>query len=81
MLKPNKYTNIRLSVIGLSSEIMKILSKDKALKYNQLQGRITHKYGEEAKANFMLALAFLYSLDLVNYRKVSDVIEAKGMQL
>lgn len=78
MLKPNKYTDIGLSVVGLSSEVMKILSNDTALRYNQLLAKVVYRFGEEAKTNFPLALTFLYSLDLINYRQQTDVVEVRS---
>lgn len=74
MIKPTKYTNIDLSVLGLSTEILKLLLSDNTLKYNQIIGRIIHKKGEDAKQNFLLALSFLYLLGKVEYYPEEDVI-------
>ena len=69
MIKPTKYTNIDLSVLGLSTEILKLLLSENTLKYNQVIGRIIYKKGDEAKHNFLLALSFLYLLGM-NYTLV-----------
>ncbi len=75
MIKPTKYTNINLSVIGLSAEIIKVLQSDSVQKYNQLLDRIIYKKGEEAKENFLLALGFLFLLGKIKYYKQEDVIQ------
>ncbi|BAX80238.1 ABC-three component system middle component 8 [Labilibaculum antarcticum] len=74
MIKPTKYTNIDLSILGLSSEILRLLIVDGSLKYNQILGKIIHKKGEEAKENFLLALSFLFLLGKVDYYPEEDVI-------
>jgi len=75
MLRPNKYTDIGLSVVGISSEILRLLKTDPAQKYTQLLGKVAHRLGEEAKINFLLALTFLYSLGKIEYHKDEDVVE------
>lgn len=74
MIKPTKYTNIDLSVLGLSTEILKMLLSENTLKYNQIIGRIIQKKGGESKQNFLLALSFLYLLGKVEYFPEEDVI-------
>ena len=75
MLKPNRYTDIALSVVGLSAEILLQLKYNPTQKYNQLLSHITGKLGEESKQNFLLALVFLFSLGKIEYHKKEDVIE------
>jgi len=74
MIKPTKYTNIELSVIGLSSEILKLLLFESSLKYSQVIGRVIHMRGEGAKQNFLLALSFLYLIGKIEYLPDEDVI-------
>ena len=74
MIKPTKYTDIDLSIIGLSSDILRLLMIDNSLKYNQILGRIINIKGKEAKENFLLALSFLYLLGKVEYYPAEDVI-------
>ena len=75
MLKPNKYTHVGLSVIGISFEILSLLKAEKLQKYNQILGRIIYKNGKEAKVNFLSALNFLYILGRIKYHPKEDVIE------
>lgn len=74
MIKPTKYTNLDLSVLGLSTEILRLLMIDSSLKYNQILGKIIHLKGEAAKENFLLALSFLYLLGKVDYYPEEDAI-------
>jgi len=75
MIKPNKYTNVDLSVIGISVEIIKVLKDDNAQKYNRVLGKIVTKRGKKAQENFLLALCFLYLLGKIKYHQKEDVIE------
>ncbi len=75
MIKPTKYTNINLSVIGLSAEILKLLKDDNVQKYDQVLGKTIHRKGKQAKENFLLALSFLYLMGKVKYYPKEDVLE------
>jgi hypothetical protein len=75
MITPTKYTDIDLSVIGLSFEILKLLLSEDQQKYGQILSRIVSKRGESAKENFLLALSFLYLLGKIQYYPKEDVIE------
>lgn len=75
LLKPNKYTNIDLSVLGLSTEILMLLKEEKSQKYNQVFEKIVYKKGTEAKENFLLSLSFLYLLGKIKYYQTQDIIE------
>jgi len=73
-IRPNKYTNTDLSVIGLSMVIMSILEKSDAEKYDILLRKVVRKKGNFAKKNFIAALIFLYSMDKVKYYQESDIL-------
>jgi uncharacterized membrane protein len=75
MIKPNKYTNVGLSVIGISFEIINLLKTENFQKYNQVLGRISYRKGSEVKINFLSALNFLYMLGKIQYHPKDDVIE------
>ncbi len=75
MLKPNKYTNVGLSVIGISAEILFQLSKEPSQKYNRLLRKIMYRLGENAKTNFLPALLFLFSTGKIKYYSKEDAIE------
>lgn len=75
MLKPGKYTNVSLSVVGISAEILSQLKKEPIQRYVNLQNKITYRLGESAKKNFLFALIFLFSLGKIRYHKKEDAIE------
>ena len=75
MIKPTKYTNIDLSVIGISAEIIKILNDDPIQKYNNILGKIISKMGKQAQEDFSLALSFLFLMGKIKYYQKEDVIE------
>ena len=74
MIKPNKYTHIGSSVIGLSAEIIKMLKLEPSQKYNILLDKIIYRKGEEAKENFILSLSFLFLLGKIAYYPEEDVV-------
>lgn len=75
MIKPTKYTNVNLSVIGLSTAILSMLKEERVQKYDQILGRIKYKNGKQGNENFLLALTFLYSLGKIRYYQEEDAIE------
>jgi hypothetical protein len=75
MLRITKYTNIDLSVVGISVEIIKILKEDRLQKYNQILGKVINKKGKQAQINFALALSFLFLMGKIKYYQKEDVIE------
>lgn len=75
MIKPNKYTDINLSIVGLSAEILQQLNNEPTLKYSRLENRIVRKFGKSAKENFLLALLFLFSVGKIRYYDKEDAIE------
>ncbi len=75
MLRITKYTNIDLSVVGISVEIIKILKEDRLQKYNQILGKVINKKGKQAQVNFSLALSFLFLVGKIKYYQKEDVIE------
>ncbi len=75
MIKPTKYTNVNVSVIGLSTEIIKVLKEERVQKYDQVLGKIKYRKGKQGNENFLLSLIFLYSLGKIKYYQEGDAIE------
>jgi len=75
MIKPNKFLDINNSIIKISSDIIKILLKDKVIKYNNLYNQIIVKNGENSKYVFINALDFLYLFNKINYDSNNDTLE------
>lgn len=75
MLKPNKYMNFTLSVISISSDILKILSKNNTIKYDELVSQVIKSKGKHAKEIVLPALNFLFLIGKVEYHNKIDSIE------
>ena len=75
MIKPNKDTNIDLSVINIGGVILKSLASCPIQKYNELEDAVVSSYGSSAKVVFLNALSFLYLLGKINYQPSADAIQ------
>lgn len=74
-ITPTKYTNVDLSVLGLSAEITHLLKDSQVEKYDKLYRKVIRKKGDMAKTNFVYALVFLYSLGKIKYYPDQDTLE------
>jgi len=75
MLKPTKYTNLNVSVLAISCELLKILKKNKTATYSEMQNIIINRKGIEAKNIFLPALNFIFLLGKINYYEKTDIIK------
>lgn len=74
MIKPNKYTNLDLSVLNVGGMILKSLSSCSVQKYEDLENHVVAGLGEPAKAVFVSALSFLFIVGRINYQSITDTI-------
>lgn len=75
MLKPDKHTDIKYSVVYLSAIMLKEIQQSGIIKYDELKNILMQKIGNKANENFEQALSFLYLLDRINYLKELDSIK------
>lgn len=75
MLKPDKHTDIKYSVVYLSAIMLKEIQQSGIIKYDELKNILMQKIGSKANENFEQALSFLYLLDRINYLKELDSIK------
>jgi len=75
MLKPDKHTEIKYSVVYLSALMMKEIRQNGVIKYDELKNTLIQKIGNKVNENFEQALSFLYLLDKVNYLQELDSIK------
>jgi len=78
MLKPNKYTDINLSVIGLGAHLLRVLKNNPQQKYEALLDKIVSIEGSSVRENFQLSLSFLYTMGMIEYHPDQDVIELRN---
>lgn len=75
MIKPNKHTDIRYSVLNIGAEIISVLQNEGVMKYDDLQRYITEKYSKAALVNFVPAINVLYCFNKIKYHLEIDSIE------
>jgi len=78
MLKPTKYTDVNISLLAISSEILKLFKTTDAIPYQELLNKILANKGIEAKNVFLPALSFLFLLGKIEYQGKSDLIQFKN---
>lgn len=72
MIKPDRYTNPKISIINISSLILGELNRFYSIQFDSLLLKITSTLGDEAKVNFPYALNFLYLLGKLKYDQPTD---------
>lgn len=75
MLKPDKHTEIKYSVVYLSAVMMKEIQQNGIIKYDELKNTLIQKIGNKVTENFEQSLSFLYLLGKVNYLQELDSIK------
>ncbi len=75
MITPHKYLNLDLSLLNLGGVILTILSKDNAVKHDELLEKVILVRGGSAKDVFIPTLSFLYLMGKIEYQKDIDTIE------
>ena len=73
MMKPDKYTDLKLSVIGIAYLVLKSLG-EKYTKLDKILGDISSEVGEDSKYNFTNALNLLYMTGKIDYNVRRDSI-------
>jgi len=75
MLKPDKHTDIRYSIVFLSAVMMNEIQKSGIIKYDELKSVLMDKIGRGVSENFELTLSFLYLLGKIEYLNKLDSIK------
>lgn len=79
MITPTKYMDLDLSVVRVSSLIIKLFEKNKILGYSELFECLVSKVGEDVKHVFVQTLDFLYLIGMIEYHLQTDSIEFVGI--
>lgn len=74
-LIPDKFMNFDNCMLKIGAEILKILLKNKKIKYPILYEKFRETYKEDTDYIFLPALNFLYLLGKINYKVKSDIVE------
>ena len=67
MITPDKYFDLKNSVINVSASIIRALQRISVLSYDELEREICNSLGEESRHIFPYALNFLFLLDKIEY--------------
>jgi len=78
MIKPNKYLDLNLSVLRISSIIIRELKKHRMINYVDLLQYLIKKEGDSIKEVYIPSLTFLYLLNKIEYHPKTDCLEIKN---
>jgi len=67
MITPDKYFDLKNSVINVSASTIRALQKINVLTYDELEMEIHKTLGEDSKQIFPYALNFLFLLNKIEY--------------
>ena len=76
MIKPDRHTNPKFSILNISTIILTELNVFYAIQYDKLLIKIVNVLGEEAKINFPYALNFLFLMGKLKYEQETDSFKA-----
>jgi hypothetical protein len=76
MLKPDKHTEIKFSIVYLSAVIMKEILENGIIKYDDLKNSLSDKIGKGITENYEYALSYLFILNKIEYIEPLDSIKA-----
>jgi len=76
MIKLDRHTNPKFSMINISSIILSELNAFYSVQYDFLLKKVINILGDEARVNFPYALNFLYLLGKLTYEQNTDSFKA-----
>jgi len=80
MIKPDRYTDPRTSIINISALVLVELNDFYAIQYDNLLNKIINNLGENARSNFPYALNLLYLLGKLEYDQQSDSFKSNEIK-
>lgn len=72
MIKLDRHTNPKFSMINISSVILSELNAFYSVQYDSLLKKVINILGDEARINFPYALNFLYLVGKLTYEQNTD---------
>ena len=76
MLRPDKHTDIKYSIVFLSAVMMREILDNGIIKYDDLKISLTDKIGKGITENYEYTLSYLFMLGKVEYVDKLDSIKA-----
>lgn len=75
MIKPDKHTDIKYSIIYLSTFIMKEVMTNGVIKFDDLKESLIQNIGKKANENFEHSLSYLFLIGKIEYIPKNDLIK------
>jgi hypothetical protein len=72
MIKPDRYTDPKISILNISALILSELNEFYSIQYDNLLNKTITDLGDEAKTNFPYALSLLYLVGKLKYNQQTD---------
>lgn len=76
MIKPDKHTNVKYSVVFLSAMMMREIMDNGIIKYDDLKNNMSDKIGKGISENYQFALIYLFMLGKIEYVEKLDSFKA-----
>lgn len=76
MLRPDKHTDIKYSIVFLSAVMMKEIIDNGIIKYDDLKNSLSDKIGKGIAENYEYTLSYLFMLGKIEYVEPLDSIKA-----
>ncbi len=77
MLKPDKHTNPKYTVVNIAGIIIEQIKKNDIMNYDDLLNGIIKQTSESIKEVFLYSLSFLFLLDKIEYLSDLDALRLK----
>jgi hypothetical protein len=78
MLTPRKHLNLDVSVLRISSIMLRELRKRSVIELERLRAIVIRRTGQDGELSFLPALSFLFLLGKVEYHLKNDTLEYKA---
>jgi hypothetical protein len=75
MLTPKKHLNLDVSVLRVSSLMLRELHRRGVVEFERLRGLAVRRVGPDGELAFLPALSFLFILGKIEYHLQNDTIE------
>lgn len=77
MLKPDKHTNPKLSVINITGLVIENLIENEIMSYDELLNKLISETSENVKDVFVYSLCFLHLLNKIEYLPNLDALRLR----
>ena len=76
MIKPDKHTNLDISILSISAFILTTINRRKVIGYDQMLKKTIKQFDEGSKEIYPYALNFLFLLGKLDYDAQKDTFSS-----